>query len=116
MKLRQLVILGLLVFLNGFIFTVLLLMVSRELARPVATPTQLSTATPTVPPTYPWPPPRPHRPADGDADQAGRFSHHTAHGHPDHAFILRVPIRGGHGERGQLRDGVHEGEDHWGRR
>lgn len=57
MKLRQLVILGLLVFLNGFIFTVLLLMVSRELARPVATPTQLSTATPTVPPTYSVMPP-----------------------------------------------------------
>jgi hypothetical protein len=49
MKLRYLVILGVLVFFNGFIFTVLLLMASRELARPASTPTELSTATATVP-------------------------------------------------------------------
>jgi hypothetical protein len=57
MKLKHLVILGVLVFLNGFIFTVLLLMVSREMARPAATPTQLSTATPTVEPTHTVTPP-----------------------------------------------------------
>ena len=57
MRLKQLVILGVLVFLNGFIFTVLLLMVSREMARPAATPTQLSTATPTIEPTHTATPP-----------------------------------------------------------
>lgn len=49
MKLRYLVILGVLVFFNGFIFTVLLLMASREFARPASTPTELSTATATIP-------------------------------------------------------------------
>jgi hypothetical protein len=44
-------ILGILVFLNGFIFTVLLLMVSREMAHPAATPTEVWTATRTVQPT-----------------------------------------------------------------
>lgn len=52
MKLRYLLILGILVFLNGFIFTVLLLMVSRELSHPVATPTEVATSGPTVQPTF----------------------------------------------------------------
>jgi hypothetical protein len=52
MKLRYLVILGILVFLNGFVFTVLLLMVSREMAHPAATPTMLATVTPVMQPTY----------------------------------------------------------------
>jgi hypothetical protein len=52
MKLRHLLILGLLVFLNGFVLTVLFLMVSREMARPVATPTQVTTVEPTIQPTF----------------------------------------------------------------
>jgi hypothetical protein len=52
MKLRYLLILGILVFLNGFIFTVLLLMVSRELSHPVATPTTVVTVEPTMQPTF----------------------------------------------------------------
>jgi hypothetical protein len=52
MKLRYLLILGILVFLNGFIFTVLLLMVSRELSHPVATPTRVATLGPTMWPTF----------------------------------------------------------------
>jgi cytoskeletal protein RodZ len=52
MKLRYLVILGILVFLNGFVFTVLLLMVSRELTHAAATPTMLATVTPVMQPTY----------------------------------------------------------------
>jgi hypothetical protein len=52
MKLRYLLILGILVFLNGFVFTVLLLMVSRELAQPAATPTKLATIAPTIRPTF----------------------------------------------------------------
>jgi hypothetical protein len=52
MKLRYVLILGILVFLNGFVFTVLLLMLSRETARPAATPTMLATALPTFQPTF----------------------------------------------------------------
>ncbi len=52
MKLRYVLILGILVFLNGFVFTVLLLMLSRETARPAATPTMLATAGPTFQPTF----------------------------------------------------------------
>jgi hypothetical protein len=59
MKLRYVLILGILVFLNGFVFTVLLLMVSREMARPGATPTMLATAGPTFQPTFTSTPPSP---------------------------------------------------------
>jgi hypothetical protein len=52
MKLRYVAILGILVFLNGFVFTVLILMLSREMARPAATPTVVSTALPTLQPTF----------------------------------------------------------------
>jgi hypothetical protein len=52
MKLRYVLILGILVFLNGFVFTVLLLMLSREMAHPAATPTMLPTAGPTFQPTF----------------------------------------------------------------
>ena len=52
MKLRYVLIVGILVFLNGFVFTVLLLMLSREMARPVATPTMVTTAGPTFQPTF----------------------------------------------------------------
>lgn len=52
MKLRYLLILGLLVFLNGFVFTVLFLMVSREAARPAPTPTETLTESPTMRPTF----------------------------------------------------------------
>ena len=52
MKLRYLLIVGVLVFLNGFVFTVLLLMLSRELALPAATPTEVSTPLPTMRPTF----------------------------------------------------------------
>ena len=52
MKLRYLLILGILVFLNGFVFTVLLLMLSREMARPAATPTMAVTVGPTFQPTF----------------------------------------------------------------
>jgi len=52
MKLRYVLIVGILVFLNGFVFTVLLLMLSREMARPAATPTVATTAGPTFQPTF----------------------------------------------------------------
>jgi len=52
MKLRYVLIVGILVFLNGFVFTVLLLMLSREMARPAATPTMATTALPTFQPTF----------------------------------------------------------------
>jgi hypothetical protein len=52
MKLRYVLILGILVFLNGFVFTVLLLMLSREMARPAATPTMATTVGPTFQPTF----------------------------------------------------------------
>jgi hypothetical protein len=52
MKLRYLLILGILVFLNGFVFTVLLLMVSRELAEPAPTATAVVTTVPTLQPTF----------------------------------------------------------------
>jgi hypothetical protein len=52
MKLRHLFIFGVLVFLNGFVFTVLCLMVSREMIRPVGTPTETATVEPTVQPTF----------------------------------------------------------------
>ena len=52
MKLRYLLIVGVLVFLNGFVFTVLLLMLSRELALTAATPTEVSTPLPTMRPTF----------------------------------------------------------------
>jgi hypothetical protein len=52
MKLRYLLILGVLVFLNGFVFTVLLLMVSREVAEPAPTPTMVVTTGPTLQPTF----------------------------------------------------------------
>jgi len=52
MKLRHMLIMGILVFLNGFVFTVLLLMLSRELARPAATPTTVVTVGPTFQPTF----------------------------------------------------------------
>jgi hypothetical protein len=51
MKLRHLLILGILLFMNGFVCTVLFLMVSREMARPVPTPTEVLTVPPTVQPT-----------------------------------------------------------------
>ena len=56
MKLRYVLIVGILVFLNGFVFTVLLLMVSREMARPAATPTMVITVGPTFQPTFTAPP------------------------------------------------------------
>lgn len=52
MKLRYLLILGILVFLNGFVFTVLFLMGSREMARPVPTPTEIPSREPTMQPTF----------------------------------------------------------------
>lgn len=52
MKLRYLLILGILVFLNGFVFTVLFLMASREMARPMPTPTEIPSREPTVQPTF----------------------------------------------------------------
>lgn len=52
MKLRYLLILGILVFLNGFVFTVLFLMGSREMASPVPTPTEILAGEPTVQPTF----------------------------------------------------------------
>jgi hypothetical protein len=52
MKLRYLLILGILVFLNGFVFTVLLLMVSREMAEPAPTVTAVVTSAPTLQPTF----------------------------------------------------------------
>jgi hypothetical protein len=52
MKLRYVLILGILVFLNGFVFTVLLLMLSREMVRPAATPTMATTVGPTFQPTF----------------------------------------------------------------
>ncbi|TKJ29107.1 MAG: hypothetical protein CEE40_09635 [Chloroflexi bacterium B3_Chlor] len=52
MKLRYLLILGILVFLNGFVFTVLFLMASREMARPVPTPTEIPSREPTMQPTF----------------------------------------------------------------
>jgi len=52
MKLRHALIMGILVFLNGFVFTVLLLMLSRELAHPAATPTTAVTVGPTFQPTF----------------------------------------------------------------
>ena len=52
MKLRHLLILGVLLFLNGFVLTVLFLLVSREMARPVATPTEVTTVEPTIQPTF----------------------------------------------------------------
>lgn len=50
MKLRYLVILGVLVFLNGFVFTVLFLMFSREMASPA--PTETATVVPTMEATF----------------------------------------------------------------
>ena len=50
MKLRYLAILGVLVFLNGFVFTVLFLMFSREMARPV--PAETATVVPTMEATF----------------------------------------------------------------
>lgn len=50
MKLRYLLILGVLVFLNGFVFTVLFLFVSREMARPAASLTP--TGELQLPPTF----------------------------------------------------------------
>ena len=52
MKRRYLLIVGVLVFLNGFVFTVLLLMLSRELSLPAAAPTEVSTPLPTMRPTF----------------------------------------------------------------
>ena len=52
MKPRNLLIVGVLVFLNGFVFTVLLLMLSRELSLPAAAPTEVSTPLPTMRPTF----------------------------------------------------------------
>ena len=52
MKLRHLLILGLLLFMNGFVCTVLFLMVSREMARPAPTPTEVATVEPTAQPTF----------------------------------------------------------------
>jgi len=52
MKRRYLLIVGVLVFLNGFVFTVLLLMLSRELSLPAAKPTEVSTPLPTMRPTF----------------------------------------------------------------
>ncbi len=52
MKPRYLLIVGVLVFLNGFVFTVLLLMLSRELSLPAAAPTEVSTPLPTMRPTF----------------------------------------------------------------
>lgn len=52
MKLRHALIMGILVFLNGFVFTVLLLMLSRELAHRAATPTTVVTVGPTFQPTF----------------------------------------------------------------
>ena len=48
MKLRYLLILGILVFFNGFVFTVLLLMISREITRPKSPPTKVVLASPVV--------------------------------------------------------------------
>ena len=56
MKLRHVLIMAILVFLNGFVFTVLLLMLSRELAHPAATPTLAVTVEPTFEPTFTWTP------------------------------------------------------------
>ena len=50
MKLRYLVMLGVLVFLNGFVFTVLFLMFSREMASPA--PTETATGVPTTQATF----------------------------------------------------------------
>ncbi len=50
MKLRYLLILGMLVFLNAFVFTVLFLFVSREMARPAASLTATREAE--IPPTF----------------------------------------------------------------
>jgi hypothetical protein len=52
MKLRHMLIMAILVFLNGFVFTVLLLMLSRELAHPAATPTTVVSTGPTYQPTF----------------------------------------------------------------
>jgi hypothetical protein len=52
MKLRHVLIMAILVFLNGFVFTVLLLMLSRELAHPAVTPTTAATVGPTFQPTF----------------------------------------------------------------
>jgi len=52
MKRRYLLIVGVLVFLNGFVFTVLLLMLSRELSLPAAAPTEVGTPLPTMRPTF----------------------------------------------------------------
>jgi hypothetical protein len=52
MKLRHVLIMAILVFLNGFVFTVLLLMLSRELAHPAATPTTAVAVGPTFQPTF----------------------------------------------------------------
>ena len=52
MKLKHVLIMAILVFLNGFIFTVLVLMLSRELAHPAATPTTMATLGPTLQPTF----------------------------------------------------------------
>ncbi len=52
MKLRYLLILGPLVFLNGFVLTVLFLMVSREMTSPAPTPTEMATMEPTIQPTF----------------------------------------------------------------
>lgn len=52
MKLRYLPILGILVFLNGFVFTVLFLMVSREMARPAAPPILTPTRELEIAPTF----------------------------------------------------------------
>jgi hypothetical protein len=52
MKLRNVLIMAILVFLNGFVFTVLVLMLSRELAHPAATPTTAVTVGPTFQPTF----------------------------------------------------------------
>jgi hypothetical protein len=52
MKLRHIVVLGLLVFLNGFIFTVLFLMFTQERTHRAATPTEVATVEPTAEPTF----------------------------------------------------------------
>jgi hypothetical protein len=52
MKLKHLLFLGILVFLNGFVFTVLILMLSRELAQPATPPTPIAIASPTFRPTF----------------------------------------------------------------
>lgn len=52
MKLRYLPILGILVFLNGFVFTVLFLMISREMARPAAPPPPTPTRELEIAPTF----------------------------------------------------------------